>query len=136
MSWQPYIDEHLMAIATDEKGNQFNLTSAAICGQDGGVWASSTEFPAITAEEVAVLAKRFDGDAAPIPSFTIGGVKYQAVMADPDSKLIRGALNKGGCHIKLTNTALVIGIWDDAKNSRHAEKVVLNIGKYLMGINF
>ncbi|KAK3040960.1 hypothetical protein RJ639_029070 [Escallonia herrerae] len=42
MSWQTYVDEHLMC---DIEGNV--LTSAAIIGHDGTVWAQSASFPQV-----------------------------------------------------------------------------------------
>lgn len=42
MSWQTYIDEHLMC---DIDGN--HLKAAAIVGHDGSVWAQSASFPQV-----------------------------------------------------------------------------------------
>lgn len=42
MSWQTYIDDHLMC---DIDGN--HLTAAAILGHDGSVWAQSPSFPQV-----------------------------------------------------------------------------------------
>lgn len=42
MSWQVYVDDHLMC---EIEGN--HLTSAAIIGQDGSVWAKSENFPQV-----------------------------------------------------------------------------------------
>jgi len=42
MSWQSYVDDHLMC---DVEGN--HLTAAAILGQDGSVWAQSAKFPQV-----------------------------------------------------------------------------------------
>lgn len=42
MSWQTYVDDHLMC---EIEGNY--LTSAAIIGQDGTVWAQSNNFPQV-----------------------------------------------------------------------------------------
>ncbi|PIM98078.1 hypothetical protein CDL12_29444 [Handroanthus impetiginosus] len=42
MSWQSYIDDHLMA---DVDG--CHLTAAAIVGHDGSVWAQSSNFPQV-----------------------------------------------------------------------------------------
>jgi profilin len=47
-SWQAYIDEHL--IVPLPSGGQ--LSSAAIVGSDGGVWAQSESFPDASEEEV------------------------------------------------------------------------------------
>lgn len=43
MSWQTYVDDHLMC---EIEGN--HLTSAAIIGLDGSVWAQSSNFPQVT----------------------------------------------------------------------------------------
>lgn len=42
MSWQQYVDEHLMC---DIDGN--TLTAAAIIGHDGSVWSKSANFPQV-----------------------------------------------------------------------------------------
>ena len=42
MSWQTYVDEHLMC---EIEGH--HLTAAAIVGQDGSVWAQSASFPQV-----------------------------------------------------------------------------------------
>jgi Profilin len=42
MSWQTYVDDHLMC---DIDGQ--HLTAAAILGQDGSVWAQSATFPQV-----------------------------------------------------------------------------------------
>jgi hypothetical protein len=42
MSWQSYVDDHLMC---EIEGH--HLTSAAILGHDGTVWAQSADFPAV-----------------------------------------------------------------------------------------
>jgi len=43
MSWQSYVDDHLMCHVSG--GN--TLTAAAIVGQDGLVWAQSAGFPQV-----------------------------------------------------------------------------------------
>jgi len=48
MSWQEYVDDHLMC----ELPNAGNLKSAAIVGLDGGVWAQSPDFPTLSNAEV------------------------------------------------------------------------------------
>jgi hypothetical protein len=42
MSWQSYVDDHLLC---DIEGN--HLTHAAIIGLDGSVWAQSANFPQV-----------------------------------------------------------------------------------------
>ena len=48
MSWQEYVDDHLMC----DLPNGGTLKSAAIVGLDGGVWAQSPEFPSLGDDEV------------------------------------------------------------------------------------
>lgn len=52
------------------------LTSAAIVGQDGGVWAQSANFPAITPAEVAALNAGFsDPGSIAATGIVVGGQK-------------------------------------------------------------
>ena len=44
MSWQTYVDEHLMC---EIEGSGQHLSSAAITGLDGTVWAQSAKFPQV-----------------------------------------------------------------------------------------
>jgi profilin len=44
MSWQTYVDDHLMCEIDGQ-----HLTSAAIIGHDGSIWAQSPEFPQVNA---------------------------------------------------------------------------------------
>lgn len=44
MSWQTYVDEHLMC---DIDGTGHHLSNAAIVGHDGSVWAQSSSFPQV-----------------------------------------------------------------------------------------
>lgn len=45
MSWQTYVDEHLMCDVGDGQGHHLN--AAAIVGHDGSVWAQSANFPQV-----------------------------------------------------------------------------------------
>lgn len=47
MSWQEYVDDHLLC----ELPNGGVLTAGAIVGQDGGVWAQNDAFPNIEQSE-------------------------------------------------------------------------------------
>lgn len=45
MSWQTYVDEHLMCDIEGQAG--LKLAAAAILGHDGAVWAQSATFPQV-----------------------------------------------------------------------------------------
>lgn len=59
MSWQTYVDDHLMC---DIEGTGQHLTSAAILGLDGTVWAQSAKFPQVRHvifNNILIISKRF-----------------------------------------------------------------------------
>ncbi|KAH8504423.1 hypothetical protein POPTR_006G235200v4 [Populus trichocarpa] len=126
MSWQQYVDEHLMC---DIDGN--TLTSAAIIGHDGSVWAQSATFPQFTAEEVAAIMKDFDepGSLAPTGLF-LGGAKYMVIQGEAGA-VIRGKKGSGGVTIKKTNQALVIGVYDEPLAPGQCNMIVERLGDYL-----
>ncbi|KAG6770583.1 hypothetical protein POTOM_026268 [Populus tomentosa] len=126
MSWQQYVDEHLMC---DIDGN--TLTSAAIIGHDGSVWAQSASFPQFTAEEVAAIMKDFDepGSLAPTGLF-LGGTKYMVIQGEAGA-VIRGKKGSGGVTIKKTNQALIIGVYDEPLAPGQCNMIVERLGDYL-----
>jgi len=135
MSWQSYIDDQLMC--TLPSGS--TLTSAAIVGQDGSVWAQSDKFPAITPDEVAVLMEGFDDDsdrqtkmATHPKGLKIGGEKFMVVQGEPGA-VIRGKKGSGGVCVKKTVSAFVIGVYDTPVQPPECNVVVENLGDYLAG---
>ncbi|KAJ7300294.1 hypothetical protein O6H91_Y011000 [Diphasiastrum complanatum] len=86
MSWQSYVDDHLMM----DLGRGQHLTAAAILGQDGSAWAQSATFPAVTAVEIANIVKAFDdsGELAQHGLF-LAGVKYMVIQGEAGA-VIRG----------------------------------------------
>lgn len=135
MSWQEYIDNNLMCQLND-KGH--TLTSAAIVGQDGGVWAQSTDFPAIVPDQVDRIMYGFAETQKPddpFSSFLIGDVKYYVTQGEPQ-QVIRGKCQGGGVTVKRTNTALVVGIWKDPVTHGECNKVVETLGEYLVDTGY
>ena len=130
MSWQTYIDDHLLCGLPN--GGQ--LSSAAIVGLDGGVWAQSESFPAVSADEVEKISKGFDDQASLAQNgLRIGGVKY-LVVAGEEGAVIRGRKSpSGGVTIKKTTSAMVIGIYVEGVQAGDVNMVVENLGDYLIG---
>ncbi|KAG1367835.1 Profilin [Cocos nucifera] len=85
MSWQTYVDEHLMC---DIEGN--HLTAAAILGQDGSLWAQSSSFPQVKPEEISGIMSDFaePGFLAPTGLY-LGNTKYMVIQGEPGA-VIRG----------------------------------------------
>ncbi|KAL2928980.1 Profilin [Bienertia sinuspersici] len=127
MSWQIYVDDHLMC---DIEGN--HLTSAAILGHDGTVWAQSPSFPQLKPDEVAAMMKDFDEPGTLAPTgLHLGGMKYMVIQGEPGA-VIRGKKGPGGVTVKKTNQALIIGIYDEPMTPGQCNMVVERIGDYLV----
>ncbi|KAJ0971413.1 hypothetical protein J5N97_019372 [Dioscorea zingiberensis] len=85
MSWQSYVDDHLMCEIEGQK-----LTSAAIIGLEGAVWAQSSSFPQFKPEELTAIVNDFNepGSLAPTGLF-LGSTKYMVIQGEPGA-VIRG----------------------------------------------
>ncbi|KAI5662727.1 hypothetical protein M9H77_22050 [Catharanthus roseus] len=127
MSWQQYVDEHLLC---EIEGNK--LSAAAIIGQDGSVWAQSSTFPQFKIEEINAIMKDFEepGSLAPTGLF-LGGTKYMVIQGEPGA-VIRGKKGPGGATVKKTNQALIIGIYDEPMTPGQCNMVVERLGDYLI----
>ncbi|KQK09648.1 profilin-2 [Brachypodium distachyon] len=127
MSWQTYVDEHLMC---DIEGH--HLVSAAILGHDGTVWAQSADFPSFKPEEMTNIMKDFDepGTLAPTGLF-LASAKYMVIQGEPGA-VIRGKKGSGGITLKKTGQALVVGIYDEPMTPGQCNMVVERLGDYLV----
>lgn len=128
MSWQAYVDDHLMCDVGD--GN--TLTAAAIIGHDGSVWAQSASFPQLKPEEVSGIMNDFaePGHLAPTGLF-LAGTKYMVIQGEPGA-VIRGKKGSAGATIKKTGQALIIGIYDEPVTGGQCNMVVERLGDYLI----
>ncbi|XP_064955971.1 profilin-like [Musa acuminata AAA Group] len=131
MSWQTYVDDHLLC---DIDGQC--LTAAAIVGHDGSVWAQSDAFPQCKPEEIAAIMKDFDepGSLAPTGLY-LGGTKYMVIQGESGA-VIRGKKGSGGVTIKKTNLALIIGIYNEPMTPGQCNMVVERLGDYLFDQGF
>nr|ACE82291.1 profilin [Triticum aestivum] len=125
MSWQTYVDDHLCCEIDGQ-----HLTSAAILGHDGSVWAESPNFPKFKPEEIAGIVKDFEepGHLAPTGLF-LGGTKYMVIQGEP-GVVIRGKKGTGGITIKKTGMALILGIYDEPMTPGQCNLVVERLGDY------
>ncbi|CAL1414264.1 unnamed protein product [Linum trigynum] len=130
MSWQTYVDEHLMCEIEGQQGQ--HLASAAIVGHDGSVWAQSSAFPQFKGSEVSEIMKDFDepGHLAPT-GLHIAGNKYMVIQGEPGA-VIRGKKGAGGITIKKTGQALVVGIYEEPVTPGQCNMVVERLGDYLV----
>ncbi|GAB4838999.1 Profilin-4 [Ancistrocladus abbreviatus] len=129
MSWQTYVDEHLMC---DIDGSSQHLASASIVGHDGSVWAQSSSFPQFKPNEITAIMNDFNepGSLAPTGLF-LGGTKYMVIQGEPGA-VIRGKKGSGGITIKKTGQALVFGIYEEPVTPGQCNMVVERLGDYLV----
>lgn len=125
--FQAYIDDHLLA----ELPGGGHLAHAAIIGLDGGVWAQSAAFPAVTDAEIAAITGSFDDNSALAQSgLRMAGEKYMVIAGEP-GEVVRGKKGSGGITVKKTATAMVVGIYEEGVTAGECNVVVENLGDYL-----
>ncbi|XP_047308491.1 profilin-1-like [Impatiens glandulifera] len=127
MSWQTYVDENLMC-----EINGSHLTSAAIVGTDGSIWAQSPNFPQLNPEEVTVIENGFNELRSLVPTgFYFGGIKYMVIQEEPGT-MICGENGLGGATIRKTNLTLIIGIYEEPITGGQCNMIVKRLGDYLI----
>ncbi|KAK7379960.1 hypothetical protein VNO78_32243 [Psophocarpus tetragonolobus] len=129
MSWQTYVDDHLMC---DIDGTGHHLSAAAIIGHDGSVWAQSASFPQIKSDEINGIMKDFDEPGYLAPTgLHLAGTKYMVIQGEPGA-VIRGKKGSGGITIKKTGQALVFGLYEEPVTPGQCNMVVERLGDYLV----
>ncbi|PIN10043.1 Profilin [Handroanthus impetiginosus] len=130
MSWQTYVDDHLMCDIDGQPG--LRLSAAAILGHDGVVWAQSSTFPQLSQAEIKGILTDFDepGHLAPTGLF-FGGTKYMVIQGEPGA-VIRGKKGSGGITIKKTGQALVFGVYEEPVTPGQCNMVVERLADYLI----
>ena len=106
------------------------VKSAAIVGLDGSVWAKSSKFDLSAAE-----AKTFATNYSNVGHFQANGVvlaKTKFVFLSGSDRVLRGKKNKEGVHCFKTNTAIVIGIYQEPATPQEVANVVEKLGDYLV----
>ncbi|KAK8958095.1 hypothetical protein KSP40_PGU010591 [Platanthera guangdongensis] len=131
MSWQSYIDDHLMCEIDGQ-----TLTAAAIVGNEGGVWAQSESFPQFKPEEINAIINDFaePGSLAPTGLY-LGNAKYMVIQGEPGLSFA-GRRGSGGITVKKTNLALIIGIYDEPMTPGQCNIIVERLGDYLLEQGF
>ncbi|KAL9323072.1 hypothetical protein ACSQ67_011125 [Phaseolus vulgaris] len=114
MSWQTYVDDHLMC---DFDGH--TLAAAAIIGHDGTVWAQSSTFP-----EEKLKALYEPGRLAPT-GLLLGDTKYMVIQG----VVMQGG---GGITVKKSKKGLVIGIYGEPLPPGQCNMIVETLGDYLI----
>ena len=126
MSWQAYVDNNLVGAK--------KVTSGAIAGFDGSIWAKSPSLN-ISAQEAKNLYAGYSNPSTfQASGIVVGGVKYMFLRVDGESLI--GKKGQGGIHISKTNKALIIGVYEPPLLPTDASTGVEKIADYLRGTGY
>jgi profilin len=126
MSWQAYVDNNLVGTGS--------VTSAAIVGLKGGVWAASKGF-APSAQEITALVNGFtDASALQASGIRINNVKYFTLQANDRS--IYGKQGGNGLIAVKTNQAVLVAHYESPILPGQATKVVESLADYLINAGY
>lgn len=125
MSWQTYVDDHLLVELPVSGGK---LTHAAIIGHDGGVWAQSAEFPAFTPEQMTDLITGVDDpNKLATTGIKLADAKYFLIPSEAGA-VLRGRFKSDGIIVKKTAQTVVIGIYSEPVPAGEASVRVEDLG--------
>ncbi|XP_066962873.1 profilin-like isoform X1 [Macrobrachium rosenbergii] len=126
MSWNDYITNQLTGTG--------NVTKGAIAGLDGSVWAISDGW-GVTQQECQSIANGFTNKDGLVQSgMMCAGEKY--FFLSGDDGVLRGKKGNKGIHVAKTNTALVIGQYEDPIQPGQCAATVEALADYLKNCNY
>ncbi|KAK7083941.1 hypothetical protein SK128_019798, partial [Halocaridina rubra] len=126
MSWDDYISKQLTGTGLVQKG--------AIAGLDGSVWAVTPGW-ALTQAECQSLAVGFTNNSGLVEKgMHLAGEKFFFLSATED--VLRGKKGNKGIHVAKTNTAIIIGLYEDPIQPGQCATTVEALADYLKGCNF
>ncbi|KZO90799.1 profilin [Calocera viscosa TUFC12733] len=126
MSWQAYVDDHLVGTG--------KISRAAIIGLAGGVWASSSGYNLSPQEQQAIINVFNNTDTAFANGLRLNNRKFFTVQAD-DQKFY-GKLGAGGSTLVKTTQAVVVAEYDPPTQGGEANLVVEKLGDYLKSVGY
>lgn len=128
MSWQAYVDDHLLV----ELSGGRKLSFAAIVGLDGGIWAQSEAFPDVTTEQLEILIAAFEDETTlQEKGVHLGEQRYFAIQGEPGS-VIRGKHKTAGFTAKKTNQAVILGGYSEGVQPGECNMLVENVADELL----
>ncbi|PWZ00217.1 putative PFY1-profilin [Testicularia cyperi] len=126
MSWQGYVDTNLVGTG--------KISTAAIIGLKGGVWATSPGFTVSAEEQKAIIAGFDDPSGLQAGGVRANGKKYFTLGVTP--KTIYGKQAADGLVAVKTNQAVLVCVYQAPIVPGDANKVAEGLGDYLISVGY
>jgi len=125
MSWQSYVDDHLVATGT--------VSKAALVGLDGSIWAASAGFGLTTAETKKFISNWASMQATGI---NVAGVKYMFLRGPPMEKKVLGKKGDSGVIIVKSTQAFIVSVYEAPIISEQCGQTTEKLGDYLVSVGY
>ncbi|KAK4525718.1 hypothetical protein GAYE_SCF16G3627 [Galdieria yellowstonensis] len=126
MSWQVYVDQHLLGSG--------KVKDAAIASLQGNIWARSAGFQASTEELKKLIATFHQTKEAAQNGIFLGNKKYFFLRSTEDT--IYGKLGDDGFVAMQTNMCLIIAIFTKPVSAAECATAVGRIVDYLKSAGY
>lgn len=124
MSWQAYVDDHMVATK--------QVAKAAILGLDGSQWAVNAGFTLDPSEAAAAATAAANVNSAAGKSLVFNGTKFMVLRTDEGNiSTIYGRKGSEGFCIAKTKQAVLIGLYDESMQAGQCNAVVEKLADYL-----
>ncbi|XP_037954664.1 profilin-like [Teleopsis dalmanni] len=126
MSWQEYMDNHLLSSKCIDK--------ACIAGLDGNVWAQSKDF-AVTKDELSMLISGFENMNVLVNNgVNLAGQRF--IYISGSDSIVRARLGKDGVHCMKTKQAVIVSTYNDPIQPQQVAMVVEKLGEHLLNCDY
>ncbi|KAF8884430.1 profilin [Gymnopilus junonius] len=126
MSWQTYVDSNLIGTG--------KVSKAAILGQQGGVWATSSGFNLSAVEQKAIIDAYKNPTSVLASGLKLEGQKYFGISANDRSIQLKKAAD--GVVIVKTKQAILVAVYVGPLQAPEVTPVVESLADYLISVGY
>jgi len=126
MSWQAYVDTNLLGTG--------KIARAAILGQKGGIWATSSGFTISPQEQDAIVKAFSNADKLQAEGIHLAGQKYFTISVG--GRTIQGKMKADGTVIVKTVQAILVAVYAGPIQAPEVTPVVESLADYLISVGY